>query len=49
MEKKNNQLTIKAEELPKVLKILYNNGRLKEYILRITKDKQGVFLNKKEY
>lgn len=46
---KPNELTIKAEELPKVLKILYNNGKSKEYILRITKDKQGVFLNKKEY
>lgn len=49
MNKQPNQLTIKADELPKVLKILYNNGKSKEYILRITKDKQGVFLNKKEY
>lgn len=41
-------LEIDVNSLPMDLKIVYNGDRIKEYVLKATKFKTGVFLNKKE-
>ena len=42
------KLKLKVDKLP--LKIIVEiKGKLKEYIIRATKDKSGIFLNKAEY
>lgn len=42
------ELKIEINSLPILLKVLYN-GNIKEYVIKATKDKKGIFLNKKEY